>query len=298
MPIIIAKFADAIKSSHPIYIGRAVMWYLRGTGLSRTYGSMPSQLSQMAHRGSPLGNPYNLNAVGGRQRCIELYREWLTAQLRSNPAVIAEFERIRELAQRETITLACWCAKAPRSPYASYEAHDACHGDCIGNGQTVTDRFTPPSLISKLIFTHSGSRNFIVKAYDDQGRAELLVNTIGRYSGIRPLTSGSPTFLEIEADGAWSVEVAAIGADLDAYALAGEGDYVSDLFDPPTAGAVPYALAHNGRRNFIVTLHCASGSDLVQNKIGPVEGQVVADMRKGPCFWEVRADGGWVIQPK
>ncbi|MEU5903268.1 hypothetical protein ABZ780_02705 [Micromonospora sp. NPDC047467] len=53
--------------------------------------------------------------------------------------------------------------------------------------------------------THSrGSSNFAVYAYSlESGEGGLLVNEIGGYSGVRPLTA--PALMEITADGNWTI---------------------------------------------------------------------------------------------
>jgi hypothetical protein len=51
--------------------------------------------------------------------------------------------------------------------------------------------------------THRGSSNFVVKAYGDS--QELLINEIGKYSGEILIPSGTLA-LEIEADGAWTIQ--------------------------------------------------------------------------------------------
>lgn len=167
-----------------------------------------------------------------------------------------------------------------------------------GSGPTVTDYFKLPFSISRATFTHSGRRNFIVKAYNDAGEEDLLVNEIGTYQGSVLLYSEAPVFLEINGDGNWSARIEPIEGDPSTFAIQGEGDYMSGMFNPPRVGKNPYTFTHDGTSNFIVTVHCASGSDLVQNEIGAVKAQAVADMTKGPCFWEVKADGSWTIQPK
>ncbi|MEU0078790.1 hypothetical protein ABZY58_12890 [Micromonospora tulbaghiae] len=49
-----------------------------------------------------------------------------------------------------------------------------------------------------------GSSNFVVHAYSlDDGEGGLLVNEIGAYSGVRPLTT--PALVQITADGNWTV---------------------------------------------------------------------------------------------
>lgn len=165
-----------------------------------------------------------------------------------------------------------------------------------GVGQFVTDKFTPPSAVSRLQLTHNGGSNFVVWAYGDDGQQELLVNTIGGYSGSRPLISETGWFLEIDADGAWTATIEAISPDPSAAAgVAGSGDLASGLFFPSDTGPVPVEVVHNGDSNFIVWLHCGGGSELVQNEIGPVSGSTVVDFAEGPCVWDVRSEGSWSV---
>lgn len=168
-----------------------------------------------------------------------------------------------------------------------------------GSGQSVTDPFALPSGISKLVFQHAGTRNFIVKAYKADGSSDTLVNAIGNYRGIRPITADGQVYLEVKADGDWVIVATPIGFN-DSYAsgFEGRGDNMSDLFTPTTTGPLPYVFTHDGERNFIVHLYCAGGDDSVQNEIGKVDGASVVNFAKGPCFWEVRADGKWTMKPR
>ena len=163
-----------------------------------------------------------------------------------------------------------------------------------GHGQEVTRAVRLPARIAVLELSHSGSRNFIVKAHVG-GQSELLANEIGRYHGLRPLAAREAVTFEVSADGAWRIRITPLAAG-GSPALSGEGDYVSATFPAPTAGA--WQVSHSGKRNFIVKVHCAGGSDLVQNKIGAVGGSVYVSFPKGPCFWEVEADGRWALRPR
>jgi hypothetical protein len=163
-----------------------------------------------------------------------------------------------------------------------------------GRGQTATNPVTLGAGIYTVAFTHNGARNFIVKAFQDN-KEDLLVNKIGAYQGTRYVAGGSPVTFDIQADGAWSVRLEQIRPTSTA-SLTGTGDAISGLFDPPSSG--PWEVNHSGQRNFIVWLHCAGGSDLVQNLIGPVAGSRVVQFRRGPCFWEVQADGQWSLNPR
>jgi hypothetical protein len=163
-----------------------------------------------------------------------------------------------------------------------------------GKGQTATDPVTPPSPVTVATFTHDGQRNFIVKSFAG-GHEDLQVNKIGRYQGQRPIFGSAPVAFDVQADGAWTIQLAPVATGGDA-AVSGTGDTVSALFTPPASGA--WQISHNGTRNFIVHLHCASGSDLVQNQIGPVEGSRIVQFGRGPCLWEIQADGAWSLRPR
>jgi len=166
--------------------------------------------------------------------------------------------------------------------------------DLRGTGQTATESFYLPSAISVARFTHDGSSNFIVRAY--QGTDEdLVINEIGPYQGARPLTGEGPIVLDIDADGNWTVHIESIAFG-GTPEFAGRGDDVSAVFDPPTTGA--WQFHHDGSSNFIVMAHCAGGSVIVQNEIGAVDGSGMVSFRQGPCFWEVQADGDWSLKPR
>jgi LGFP repeat len=52
--------------------------------------------------------------------------------------------------------------------------------------------------------THSGSSNFAIWSYADNGMDDLLVNRIGRYSG--RVTYPGPGLVEVTADGSWTIK--------------------------------------------------------------------------------------------
>lgn len=168
-----------------------------------------------------------------------------------------------------------------------------------GSGETVTDAVTLPGSISRVTLTHAGRRNFIVTAYYNDDSTDLLVNTIGSYQGIRPLPEKGSVYFEIKADGAWTIDIEPITNEpAAATGLTGTGDYTSGLFSPIKAGPVPFTFIHTGKRNFVVQVYCAGGGDLAQNSIGAVNSSAVVRFERGPCFWEIRADGDWSIAPK
>lgn len=163
-----------------------------------------------------------------------------------------------------------------------------------GRGRTATDSMRPPGPLSVASFNHDGERNFIVRAV--RGSSDtLLVNTIGRYEGQRPIASDEPVTFDIEADGRWTVRLEAVKQG-GSPQFSGRGDAVSALFTPPANS--PWNIRHSGKRNFIVHLHCSSGSDLVENRIGSMDGSAVVRFGTGPCLWEVQADGDWSLSPR
>jgi hypothetical protein len=185
-------------------------------------------------------------------------------------------------------------ASTPPPPPAPEPAVAAPAVTLDGRGRTATAAITPPSPLSVATFTHDGQRNFIVQSFRGD-RSQLLVNVIGSYRGQRPIVGAEPLTFDIEADGAWTLRLEPI-APGGSPPFSGRGDSVSALFDPPPTG--PWELSHDGQRNFIVELHCAGGSSLIQNSIGPFRGSGVVQFKLGPCLWEVLADGAWSLSPR
>ena len=128
---------------------------------------------------------------------------------------------------------------------------------------------------------HQGAANFIV-----QSDSDLMVNTIGKYSGRLLLPKGST--LEIKADGKWMITTQPISAATPAsQGASGKGDDVL-AFD---ADRKPFSVTHSGASNFMV----GGGAVglLAVNKIGNYSGKVFI---AGPLV-EVKADGAWTFTP-
>lgn len=75
---------------------------------------------------SPLGNPFKLKEPlyvdtidAERARVINLYREWLWKQMKTDSETRRELYRLAEIAREGHLNLGCWCA--PQS----------CHGDVV-----------------------------------------------------------------------------------------------------------------------------------------------------------------------
>lgn len=85
-------------------------------------------------RGSPLGNPWAINAVPGdtREVVIARYKVYLRQQVeKGDPTIIQELDRLANLAMHGPLNLKCFCS--PR----------ACHGDVIKEFliKTITEHF-------------------------------------------------------------------------------------------------------------------------------------------------------------
>jgi hypothetical protein len=59
-----------------------------------------------------------------------------------------------------------------------------------------------------------------------------------------------------------------------------------------------WSISHNGQSSFVVYAHCVGGSVLVENASGAVQDVPSVEFRRGPCFWEIRADGDWDLHPQ
>lgn len=146
--------------------------------------------------------------------------------------------------------------------------------------------------------THSGSRNFSLSILDSSNAStgELLVNTIGDYSGttVYGLHSfGEGTTIKVTADGDWKLTIAPIAA-APALASSGSGDAVY-LYD---GDAAKLAASHDGERNFVVMEETGEAFNLglLVNEIGAYSGTV--PLSAGPSVISVQADGNWTLTVK
>lgn len=143
--------------------------------------------------------------------------------------------------------------------------------------------------------THNGTRNFSISVIDasNQSTGDLLVNTIGAYSGTTAFGFNSfskGVSLQLTADGAWSVTISPVSA-APALAASGTGDAVF-LYD---GNAGKLAATHSGTGNFVVTEETgkAYSMGLLINTIGAYSGTV--PLAAGPSAIEVKADGAWTL---
>ena len=74
-------------------------------------------------RPSLLGNPFHIGTHGTRREVIAQYRVWLWQQIKEQPAVFQELQRLALQAQHDDLVLLCWCKEPDRAV--------PCHGDVI-----------------------------------------------------------------------------------------------------------------------------------------------------------------------
>jgi hypothetical protein len=78
-------------------------------------------------------------------------------------------------------------------------------GTTSGHGDAVLTSLGPSGVAT---ITHNGTSNFVVRATTSSAGQDLLVNEIGNYNGRQPWPTG-PAFIQISADGDWTVKVGA-----------------------------------------------------------------------------------------
>ncbi len=163
-----------------------------------------------------------------------------------------------------------------------------------GQGDDVVSDITlDADKIYRVHFTHSGSRNFIVKSYDSKNDKDLLINDIGNYDGRVLINGKSPFAFEIKADGEWTYTIESVELTAEK-SFSGRGDDVTGLASI-TSGA--WVFTHDGDRNFIVKVYTANGRDLLINEIGNYNGKVMVLIPEGsPAMFEIIADGNWTIE--
>lgn len=190
-------------------------------------------------------------------------------------------------------------AEEPPAPPANEAAEWAT--DTFGTFEPITQQGTGDSIIElpgsvgMVTATHNGARNFVIQVLDanNESTGDLLVNTIGAYSGQTAFginAFGDGARVQITADGAWDLTIAPLAAAPE-LAPAGSGDAVF-LYDGD-AGAL--AASHAGERNFVVIEETAGmfSMGLLVNTIGAYSGTV--PLSAGPSVITVQADGDWTL---
>lgn len=143
--------------------------------------------------------------------------------------------------------------------------------------------------------TYQGADNFSISVLDatNQSTGQLLVNTIGTYSGttaygFNALSKG--VTLQVSGSGNWTVTISPVSA-APALAASGSGDAVF-LYGGPAARLT---ATHDGSENFAVLEETGEAFHygLLINEIGPYSGTV--PLSAGPAVVCVTADGNWTM---
>jgi hypothetical protein len=156
-----------------------------------------------------------------------------------------------------------------------------------GSGDDIVDVDTyPMPMVATL--EHDGGQNFAVWAFNEAGDRDLIVNTIGSYTGTRPLNfMGDPTEFEVTASGPWTITITPL---LEQPALAdtssGSGDQV--LFADASGRLT---ATHDGSQNFAMWAY-GNTRNLLINEIGSYEGTV---RLPDAVALEIVADGTWTL---
>lgn len=164
-----------------------------------------------------------------------------------------------------------------------------------GSGDDVVSDISVGDHAYRVHFTHTGWRNFIVKAYDAKNDRSTLINEIGPYDGSVLLRGSGPYSFEITADGSWTYVIEQIGRDTAAITthLTGTGDCVTDSLKLESGA---WLFTHDGSSNFIVRIYTTDGRDSVVNEIGAYSGKKMLTIpSKSFGLFEIKADGAWTI---
>lgn len=168
-----------------------------------------------------------------------------------------------------------------------------------GHGSATSEPLVPdytggiPIGIDLLTLTHDGQSSFIVTAIEGDQSTNVAM-AIGAYNGQRPLVVEGPVAFQVVADGAWTLKVEPLASGGQP-AFQGTGDRVSQYFNPPSP--TTWSVSHDGQTSFLVSAHCLGGSIVVEDRTGAVQDRAQVEFPRGPCFWEVRADGAFTLQP-
>ncbi|MDR6970784.1 DUF4190 domain-containing protein [Leifsonia shinshuensis] len=187
--------------------------------------------------------------------------------------------------------------ETPPDPNAAY---DKAYGtfapvNQAGSGDTVI-AIPARAKAGIVIASHNGSSNFSINVLDanNQSTGDLLVNTIGAYSGTTAFgmhsIGGTGTNLQVTADGQWNITISPVSSAPD-FPLPGSatGDQVYKY----GGKAANMAFTNQGQGNFAVIQYGAAFPNLAVNEIGPYNGKV--PMLAGPSVITVTSDGAWTV---
>jgi hypothetical protein len=141
--------------------------------------------------------------------------------------------------------------------------------------------------------TNSGGANFAIETLgSDNSMQELLVNTIGAYSGTTALnfTGQTAAFLKVTSTGSWTLKLSDLtSARSFSTSISGHGDDVLIY----KGGSAVGTIDNSGGENFAVTEYPPGGFNLLVNTIGQYHGQ--QPLSKGPSLLVFVSTGNWTI---
>jgi hypothetical protein len=141
--------------------------------------------------------------------------------------------------------------------------------------------------------TNSGGENFVVESLaSDNSMQDLLVNTIGAYSGTTALNfrGETTTFLRVQSTGSWTVKLSDVtSARRFTTSVSGRGDDVVIY----TGGTAVGTFDNSGGENFVVFEYPKGSPNLLVNTIGQYHGQ--QPLSGGPSVLVIQSTGNWSI---
>jgi len=169
-----------------------------------------------------------------------------------------------------------------------------------GKGDKVPKFTIPADAPAIALISSKGAGNFSIESLAANGsQNELLVNTIGAYSGTVLFDIGAgehSVAFKVGATGIWSITIKPItsGRAWDTTTkLTGKGDDVV-LLSPPAAGLTAISVVGSGKDNFIIQSYGLDGtSTILVNEIGSYSG--VVQLPDQSELLQVNADGAWSV---
>lgn len=154
----------------------------------------------------------------------------------------------------------------------------------------------PTSSLTMATITHSGDSTFAVYTTDAKHQQlDLVVNQLGHYAGTVPLNfdADDPRGLDVQASGPWTIDVKSVlyAPQFDT-TTSGSGDDIRVY----TGVAGTAAIHATGTSNFAIRHYSQSGTVLVVNEIGAVDGTY--PWPAGVAFVQVLSNGPWTIDVK
>lgn len=145
---------------------------------------------------------------------------------------------------------------------------------------------------------NSGGGNFALWNYDADGnKIDLLVNTIGKYAGTRPidfLADEHTARFQVKSDGDWEITLVPL-SETEVFLVPGSYDGIGDNV-LALIGSQPDLLKADASKadgNFAVWGY-SNTRDLLINEIAPYEGTTILD--SGTVVLVIKAEGPWHLE--